>query len=131
MTALAALGHAALADGTRRLAMKLLHAAVLAVAIATGPPAAADIDASLADARLVGMPIYTSDGVLIGQVTGVETYGSNRSIVGVVEGLLGFGVRSVWIPLNWADKEEDYIKLLLTSAQAATFLGPGRGIGRR
>jgi len=115
--------------------MKLLQAAVLAavlaVAITAGPPAAADIDASLADARLVGMPIYTSDGVLIGQVTGVETYGSNRSIVGVVEGSLGFGLRSVWIPLNWADKEEDYIKLLLTSAQAATFLGPGRGIGRR
>ena len=110
--------------------MKLLHAALLAVAIATAPPVAADIDASLADARLVGMPIYTSDGVLIGQVIGVETYGSNRSIVGAVGGLFGFP-RSVWIPLNWADKEEDYIKLLLTSAQTATFLGPGRGIGSR
>jgi hypothetical protein len=115
--------------------MKLLHAALLAallaVAIATAPPAAADIDSSLADARLIGMPIYTSDGLLIGQVIGVETYGSSRSIVGAVGGLLGFGPRSVWIPLNWADKEEDYIKLLLTSAQTAAFLGPGGGIGRR
>jgi hypothetical protein len=37
----------------------------------------------------------------------------------------------VWIPLNWADKEEDYIKLLLTSAQAGMLLGAGAGIGSR
>src|SRR5689334_23387111 len=62
-------GLALRADGIRRPAMKLLHAALLAAAIAQVPPAAADIDASLADARLVGMPIYTADGLLIGQVT--------------------------------------------------------------
>jgi PRC-barrel domain len=111
--------------------MKLLHAALLAIVAAAPSPAAADIDASLADARLVGMPIYTYDGLLIGQVTGVETYGSNRSIVAAVGGLMGFWPRSVWIPLNWADKEDQYIKLLLTSAQVAAFLGPGAGIGSR
>jgi hypothetical protein len=112
--------------------VKLLHAALLAAAMATAPPAAADIDASLADARLVGMPIYTTDGLLIGQVTGIETYGSNRSIVAAVGGnYWGFWPRSVWIPLNWADKEEDYIRLLLTSAQTAAFLGPAGGIGSR
>jgi len=112
--------------------MKLLHAALLAIAIATAPRAAADIDASLADARLVGLPIYTADGLWIGQVTGVETYGSRRSIVAAVGGgSWGFWPRSVWIPLNWADKEEDYIRLLLTSAQTAAFFGPGVGIGSR
>ena len=112
--------------------MKLLHAALLAAAMATATPAAADIDASLADARLVGMPIYTADGLLIGQVTGVETYGSNRSIVAVVGGRFwGFWPRSVWIPLNWADKEADYIRLLMTSAQTTAFLGPAAGIGSR
>ena len=103
-----------------------------AAPIAAGmSPAAADIDASQADARLIGMPIYTSDGLLIGQVTGIETYGSNRSLVAAVDSFMGFGTRAVWIPLNWADKEEDYIRLLLTNGQAAAFLGPGRGIGRR
>ena len=112
--------------------MKLLHAALLAAAMATALPAAADIDASLADARLVGMPIYTADGVLIGQVTGVETYGSSRSIVAAVGGRAwGFWPQSVWIPLNWADKEADHIRLLLTSAQTAAFFGPGGGIGSR
>jgi hypothetical protein len=112
--------------------MKLLHAALLAATIAQVPPAAADIDASLADARLVGMPIYTADGLLIGQVTGIETYGSSRSIVAVVGGRYwGFWPRSVWIPLNWADKEGDYIRLLMSSAQTATFLGPAVGIGSR
>jgi hypothetical protein len=112
--------------------MKLLHAAVVAIVAATATPAVADIDASLADARLVGLPIFTSDGVLIGQVTGVETYGSSRSIVAAVGGRSwGFWPRSVWIPLNWADKEEDYIRLLLTSAQTAAYFGPSGGIGSR
>jgi len=111
--------------------MKLGHVAVIVVAAAMVSPAAADIDASQADARLIGMPIYTSEGLLIGQVTGVDIYGSSRSLVAAVGSFMGFGVRSVWIPLNWANKEEDYIRLLLSNAQAAAFLGPGRGIGSR
>ena len=112
--------------------MKLLPAALVAAVAAMTPPAVAEIDASLADARLVGMPIFTADGLLIGQVTGIETYGSNRSIVAAVGGRAwGFWPRSVWIPLNWADKEADYIRLLLTSAQTAAFFGPGGGIGSR
>jgi sporulation protein YlmC with PRC-barrel domain len=109
--------------------MKWVFAALLAVAITS--PAAADIDASQADARLIGMPIYTSDGLLVGQVTGVDIYGSNRSLVAAIGGLMGFWPRSVWIPLNWANKEEDYIRLLMTNAQVAAFLGPGLGIGSR
>jgi PRC-barrel domain protein len=111
--------------------VKPVHAALLALAIAAPHLAAADIDVSQADARLIGMPIYTSDGLLIGQVANVETYGSNRSLIAAVGGLMAFGPRMMWIPLNWADKEEGYIKLSLTSAQAASFLGPGGGIGRR
>ena len=111
--------------------MKLVHAALLVLAIATPHIAAADIDASQADARLIGMPIFTADGLLIGQVANVETYGSTRSLIATVGGFMAFGPRLVWIPLNWADKEEDHIRLLLSSAQAASFLGPGGGIGRR
>lgn len=114
-----------------KLAVNLIHTALLAIAVAATNPAAAEIDSSQADARLIGLPIYTADGVLIGQVTNVETYGSNRSIVGAIGGFLGFGPRFVWIPLGWANKEEDYIWLLLTSDQAATVLGSGRGIGSR
>jgi hypothetical protein len=77
------------------------------------------------------MPIFTADGLLIGQVANVETYGSTRSLIAAVGGFMAFGPRLVWIPLNWADKEEDHIRLLLSSAQAASFLGPGGGIGSR
>ena len=111
--------------------MKGVQAALLALAIVTPHFAAADIDASQADARLIGMPIYTSDGMLIGQVANVETYGSARSLIAAVGGFMAFGPRMVWIPLNWADKEEDHIRLLLTSWQAASFLGPAAGIGSR
>src|SRR5262245_54353948 len=86
-----------------RLAVKLVHAALLAGGIAAANPASAEIDASQADARLIGMPIYTSDGLLIGQVTGVEIYGSSRSLVAAVGSFMGFGTRAVWIPLNWAE----------------------------
>ena len=111
-----------------RLAVKLVHAALLAGGIAAANPASAEIDASQADARLIGMPIYTSDGLLIGQVTNVETYGTNRAIVAAIGGMLAFGPRFVWIPLNWANKEEDHIRLLLTNGQLAGF---GQGIGSR
>jgi hypothetical protein len=48
----------------------------------------------------IGMPIFTSDGLLIGQVTGIEFFGSNRCLVAAIGGLMGFGPRSVCIPLN-------------------------------
>jgi hypothetical protein len=111
--------------------MKRVRAALLALSIAGLSPASADIDSSLADARLIGMPIYTYDGWLIGQVTGVEIYGSSRTLVAAIGGFMGFGPRSVWLPLTWVNKEEDYIVLLLTNAQVAGFLMPGLGIGSR
>jgi PRC-barrel domain len=111
-----------------RLAAKLVHAVLLTAGIAAVYPASAEIDASQADARLIGMPIYTADGLLIGQVTNVETYGTNRAIVAAIGGFLAFGPRMVWIPLNWANKEDDHIRLLLTNNQLAGF---GQGIGSR
>ena len=111
--------------------MTLVHAALLLVGITILSPASAEIDASQADARLIGMPIYTADGLLIGQVTNVEIYGSRRTLVAAIGGLMAFGPRLVWIPLAWANKEEDYIVLLLTNAQVEALLGFGLGIGSR
>ena len=105
--------------------MKLVYAALLAIGVFTATFAAAEIDASQADARLIGMPIYTVDGIPIGQVVNIDVYGSNRALVVAVGGFLGFGPRMVLIPLTWANKEEGYIQLLVTSA----LLTPGRGIG--
>jgi len=110
--------------------MRLVHA-LLAAAIGATNPAMAEIDSSQADARLIGMPIYTADGLLIGQVTGIETYGRTRSLVGAIGRSLAFGPMMVSIPLAWANKEEDYIVLLLSNEQVAAFLAPGRGIGSR
>ncbi len=111
--------------------MNLLRTALLAIVIATTNHASAEIDASQADARLIGMPIYTSEGLLIGQVTGVEPSSSRRSLVGDIATPMGLGLIRVWIPLSWANKEEGYIILLITNQQIAAFLGPGRGIGSR
>ena len=111
--------------------MDLVRAALLAVALAATSPALAEIDSSQADARLIGMPIYTSDGVLIGQGTNVDVAGSSRSLVAAVGGFMAFGPRMVWIPLTWANKEEDYILLLMTNAQVGALLFAGGGIGSR
>jgi len=77
------------------------------------------------------MLIYTADGLLIGQVINVEIYGSRRTLVAAIGGLVAFGPRFVWIPLSWANKEEDCIVLLLTNAEVAALLGFGLGIGIR
>jgi len=107
--------------------MKLVCAVLLAIGMLTTTSATAEIDASQADARLIGMPIYTVDGIPIGQVVNIDVYGSNRALVVAVGGFLGFGPRMVLIPLTWANKEEGYIQLLVTSA----LLTPGGGIGSR
>ena len=112
--------------------MKRVHAALLALAIASTNPACAEIDSSQADARVVGMPICTFDGVPIGQVTGIDYYGNSRCIAGIVGGMLGFGARSVCIPLKWANKTDYCISLVWNHDQIGTFLlAPGGGIGSR
>ena len=108
--------------------MKLV-VALLAAGIAASSPASSQIDPSQADARLIGLPIYTADGVLIGQVTNIDMRGSNRGLVAAVGSSLGFGSRIVLIPLAWANKEEDYIQLLLTHEEMASFFFPGLGRG--
>ena len=49
---------------------------------------------------MIGMPINTSDGVLIGRVTNVDVAGSSRSLIAAVGGFMAFGPRQVWIPLT-------------------------------
>ena len=77
------------------------------------------------------MPINTSDGMLVGRVINVDVAGSGRSLTAAVGGFMAFGPRQVWIPLIWANKEEDHIQLLMTGAQIEAPLFPGRGIGSR
>jgi hypothetical protein len=59
---------------------------------------------------------------LIGRVTNVDVAGSSRLLIAAVGGLMAFGPRQVWIPLTWANKEEDYLQLLMTGARIEALL---------
>ena len=64
-------------------------------------------------------------------MAGVEVISSRRSLVADMATPMGFGFARVRIPLSWANKEENYIILLMTNEQVIPFLGPGLGIGSR
>ena len=71
---------------------------------------------------VIGMPIYTADGVKIGEVTNFATHRGERSIIGEVGQTLGFGSRLVLIPKSLATIQDDRIVLTITSDRVSEVL---------
>jgi hypothetical protein len=82
--------------------MKQAVMACLALCLLAGAPAALaqteQTDTAHTDTSVIGMPIYTSDGMMIGQVTTLGLHRGESSMIGEVGRLLGFGTRRVLIP---------------------------------
>ena len=76
------------------------------------PPGTAHIDVSV-----VGLPIYTSDGVRIGEVSMLGTYRGEIAMVGEVARTMGLGTRTVLIPTSMATVAADRVVLSITSDQ--------------
>jgi sporulation protein YlmC with PRC-barrel domain len=76
--------------------------------------------------RVIGWPIYTSDGFKIGEVTNIGTYEGQRSMIGEVGLSLGLGVRHVLIPRNLAITQHDRIVLTITKDRVSQVLGLDR-----
>jgi hypothetical protein len=72
---------------------------------------------------VIGLPIYTSDGVLVGQVASLAKYKGKRLMIGDVGLALGFGSRLVLIPRDLAIVQEDRIVLTITKDRVSEVLG--------
>jgi hypothetical protein len=86
----------------------------LFLTIAT-PAALAQTDTAHKDTSVIGMPIYTADGMKIGQVTTLGRYRGESSMIGEVGRLMGFGTRRVLIPDAMATVQNDRVMLTITS----------------
>jgi hypothetical protein len=73
--------------------------------------------------EMIGQPIYTSDGIKIGQVTSIGRYKGQRMLVGEVGLTLGLGTRLVLIPNDLANIQKDRVILTISSDRVSKMLG--------
>lgn len=108
--------------------MKQAVMASLALLLLTGttPPAFAQTGTAHTDTSVIGMPIYTSDGMMIGQVTTLGRYRGESSMIGEVGRLLGFGTRRVLIPDTLATVHNDRVILTITSDRVNELIEAGQ-----
>lgn len=86
----------------------------LALLVSAVTPSLAQISESELGAAVIGMPIYTSDGANIGEVTASGTYGGDVVVIGEVGYKIGFGTRQILIPSAMANRQSDRITLTVT-----------------
>jgi PRC-barrel domain len=107
--------------------MKHAVMACLALFLLAGAPAAfAQTGTAHTDTSVIGMPIYTSDGMMIGQVTTLGRYRGQSSMIGEVGRLLGFGTRRVLIPDTLATVQNDRVILTIASDRVNELLEAGQ-----
>jgi hypothetical protein len=95
----------------------------LAACLAIASGLHAQTSTSRPTSRIIGWPIYTSDGFKIGEITNIGTYKGQRLMVGEVGLTLGLGIRHVLIPRNLAIIENDRIILTTTKDRVSQVLG--------
>ena len=109
--------------------MKQAVMACLALFLLAGVPAAlaqTETDTAHTDTSVIGMPIYTSDGMMIGQVTTLGRYRGETSMIGEVGRLLGFGTRRVLIPDSLATVQNDRVILTIPSDRVNDLVEAGQ-----
>lgn len=70
-----------------------------------------------ADAALVGLPVYSSDGQRLGQIAEVGSSSGQPAVRAEMEESLGIGTRSVIIVADLFQQRHDRIELSMTAAE--------------
>lgn len=100
----------------------LLAAGLLGAALAAAPASAQQSQptpppAPLAqpDSSLVGLPVYSSDGHKLGDVTEVGTFGGRRMLRAEIGTFLGMGSSPVLIPADLFARKDDRIEVAMSA----------------
>jgi hypothetical protein len=107
-------------------------AGMLAVALSAVPTiarAAPELPSANAEARLYGLPIFTSDGLRIGAVaeTGTDDDGYMVLLLAELEGTISTGPQIVAIPLELILLRADRIDLFLSETEVRERLSAAKG----
>jgi len=101
-----------------RLAVGIVGLAVAAGSVAAQQtPPAENQPGVQADAALVGLPIYSSDGQRLGQIAEVGSLRGQPAVRAEMEESLGIGPRSVIIVADAFQQKNDRIELSMTVAE--------------
>src|SRR5215471_7655424 len=77
--------------------------------------------AQQSDARLVGLPLYSSDGKKLGQVTEVVTVAEQRAVRAEMSTFLGLGPTPILIPEEMVERKPDRVEIIMTASEVKTF----------
>ena len=100
-----------------------LAAATVLLAVAAGPvaaqqaPSAENQPGASAAAALVGLPVYSSDGQRLGQISEVGSSSGRPAVRAELEESLGIGSRNVIIFAHAFQQKSDRIELMMTAAE--------------
>jgi hypothetical protein len=83
------------------------------------PPAAQPNQppAAQPEATLVGLPVYSSDGEKLGEVTHVGTAGGQQAVRAEMGTFLGMGSSPVIIPAEMFEQKPDRLQVMMTAAE--------------
>jgi sporulation protein YlmC with PRC-barrel domain len=89
----------------------------IAAVLATGP-AAAQQGLQRPAAALIGLPVYTSEGRLVGKITDLGRKGHGQGVlIAELERPLGLGPQTVAIPIDMFVQRPDRIELTISADQ--------------
>jgi hypothetical protein len=77
--------------------------------------------AQQSNAWLVGLPLYSSDGKKLGQVTEVVTAAGQSAVRAEMGTFLGLGPTSILIPEEMVDRKPDRVEIIMTASEVKTF----------
>jgi sporulation protein YlmC with PRC-barrel domain len=92
------------------------------VCLVAAPALHAQTSTPRGTSTVIGLPIYSSDGVEIGRVTNIGKNRGESSLIGEVGQMLGFGTRYVLIPKSIATIGKDRVVLTITSERVSEML---------
>jgi PRC-barrel domain protein len=99
----------------------LLAAGLLGATLAAAPASAQQAQPAPAapsaqpDSNLVGLPVYSSDGHKLGDVTEVGTFGGKRMLRAEIGTFLGMGSSPVLIPADMFAHKDDRIEVAMSA----------------
>lgn len=76
--------------------------------------------------KLVGLPILSSDGEKIGQITGVESEGDHKVLIGEIDRPMGLGSDEVAVPVGVYVERGDHIELTVTAVEVRDAIARAR-----
>jgi hypothetical protein len=77
--------------------------------------------AQQSDAWLVGLPLYSSDGKKLGQITEVVTAAGQRAVRAEMGTFLGLGSTPILIPEEMVERKPDRVEIIMTASEVKTF----------